>query len=400
MAQPNTLRIQFTPNYTGNHRVCWRQGNSGPYDCSTIVAGVVGVPQTVDIPFDYNPINLTCTSDVLEGYVQPTCVPESCPYLQTGFISGYTPYCRLWTVECTDVAIESVGPSFVGSGYTPGAVIPVVFTGGGPGVTITAVADAYIADGAVGSVAITTPGVGYVDGTYYNVPAVPVAPQPGVGTGLVVAQVDVVGGAIVSTSFNQNSADAGSGYVNGDTFNLVLPFTVPGDPGNVDNLLTVGGVHSGDVLWIDLTVPGAGYSVAPSVSIGGNAVLVAVLAQCPAYDLGTDCSGFNIGLQLQRSIGWKYFICQAIGPGNPTTIDGWTATLGALPANCCYACEQLAYTNSTGGAINVFYIDYATRTWTTVNVLDGNSLNVQIVQGSAWLEDNTPSGSPLTGTPC
>lgn len=394
MAHPNTLRLQFTPNYTGNHRVCYRLGIAGPFDCSTVVAGVVGVPQTVDIPFDYTVIDLTCNSDVITGYVQPVCVPESCPYLRTDFLVSYTPYCRLWTVECTDAPVETVGATSVGSGYTPGAVIPVIFTGGGGGVG--AAADAYIADAAVGSIGINNPGTGYTDGTFYNVATVPAGPQPAVGTGLVLAQVEILGGTVNSFSFAQNSADAGAGYVNGDTFTL----NIPGNPGNGDIELVAGDVHSGDVLWIDLTNPGSGYTVAPGVSIGGTAVLVATLMQCPAYDLGTDCSGFNVGLQLQRSIGWKYFICQAIGPGNPSTIDGWTATLGTLPANCCYACEQLAYTNSSGGALNVFYIDYATRAWTLVNVPDGDTLTVQIVQGSAWLEDGTPSGSPLTGTPC
>jgi hypothetical protein len=100
MPQPNTLRVQFTPNYTGNHRVCWRIG-TGAYDCTTIVAGITGVPVTVDIgAVDFNALNEACATSSINGYVQPTCVPETCPYLQVSFSESYDPYCRYWSLEC------------------------------------------------------------------------------------------------------------------------------------------------------------------------------------------------------------------------------------------------------------------------------------------------------------
>ena len=36
-AIPATITVNFTANYAGPHRVCWRIGASGPYDCTTSV---------------------------------------------------------------------------------------------------------------------------------------------------------------------------------------------------------------------------------------------------------------------------------------------------------------------------------------------------------------------------
>lgn len=99
MPQPNKLRVQFTPSYTGNHRVCWRIG-TGAYDCTTIVAGITGVPVSVDIDVDFDALNELCATSSINGYVQPTCVPETCPYLQVSFSESYDPYCTYWRLEC------------------------------------------------------------------------------------------------------------------------------------------------------------------------------------------------------------------------------------------------------------------------------------------------------------
>jgi hypothetical protein len=59
-----TLTVGFISQYAGDHRVCYRLGSTGPYDCSTIVtctgggaACSVNITLTVD--------NETCDGIIL-----------------------------------------------------------------------------------------------------------------------------------------------------------------------------------------------------------------------------------------------------------------------------------------------------------------------------------------------
>jgi len=78
-----TLSITFTPQVTSNHRVCWKKTTDVSYDCTTIVAGVVGVPVTANIPVTV--VDDPCEPATFEGYVQPTCEPESSLLVRTDF---------------------------------------------------------------------------------------------------------------------------------------------------------------------------------------------------------------------------------------------------------------------------------------------------------------------------
>lgn len=397
MPQPNTLRISFTPLYTGLHRVCYRVGGVGPYDCTTVVSCTSGVPQIVDIPFDYTVINDTCNSDTLNGYVQPTCVPVTCSYLQTAFSFLYSPYCRFWTIECTGVAIDTILPDAVGGAleYTPGADIPIVFLGGG-GINLDA--DAHISNGAVASVLLTTPGTGYTPGTFTSVPITPAGAQPTAGIGLIFATVVIApGGFLASVTLAGATPNTGSGFVLNDTFTL----NIPGNPGAGDIIITVNNISTGQVQYVTINDPGDDYTSIPTGSIGGSATFDITLAECPAYDMGNDCSASIIGIQPGHPLGWKYFKCEAIGGGNPVSINGWTATLGTLPTDCCYECEEVTFNNVSGGPLEIYYVDYALKSWSTSVLPNGNTLTVQIVKGTGWIEDASPvGGQAVTGVPC
>lgn len=78
-----TLSITFTPQITGNHRVCWKKTTDLTYNCSTIVAGVAGVPVTANISVTV--VDDPCEPATFEGYVQPTCEPEASTLNRTDF---------------------------------------------------------------------------------------------------------------------------------------------------------------------------------------------------------------------------------------------------------------------------------------------------------------------------
>lgn len=102
---PGTLQVDFTANYTGDHRVCWRIGPSGPYDCTTIVtcAGL-GATCSALISVDLTPYNVQCDDITFEGYVQPVCYPESATSGRTAFSVVYSPIwpCGAVNFLCAD----------------------------------------------------------------------------------------------------------------------------------------------------------------------------------------------------------------------------------------------------------------------------------------------------------
>lgn len=397
MPQPNTLQVTFTPAVSGNHRVCWRLGPSGPYNCTTIVTGIIAVPLDAYITINYATLNLVCDGSTIEGYVQPICVPESYTGLRTAFTNVYYPYCKFWTIECAGVAIDTILPDAVGGAleYTPGANIPIVFIGGG-GINLDA--DAHISNGAVATVLLTTPGTGYTPGTFTSVPITPAGAQPTAGIGLIFGTVVIdPAGFLASVTLSGATPNTGSGFVLNDTFTL----NIPGNPGAGDIIITVNNISTGQVQYVTINDPGDDYTSIPTGSIGGTATFDITLAECPAYDMGDDCSGSLIGVQPARALGWKYIKCEALGPGNPVSVDGWVATNGTLPAECCYACEEVTFTNASGGPLDIFYVDFATRGWNTSVLPNATTLTVQVVTGSAWIQNASPAGgSAVTGVPC
>lgn len=102
---PGTLQVDFVANYTGGHRVCWRIGTSGPYDCTTIVtcAGL-GATCSASIPVDLTPYNIQCDDIIFEGYVQPVCYPEGASSGQVPFSVLYSPIppCEAVNFLCAD----------------------------------------------------------------------------------------------------------------------------------------------------------------------------------------------------------------------------------------------------------------------------------------------------------
>ena len=85
------LRIDFIALFAGtspdgDHRVCWRMGGAGPYDCTTIVTCIIPGSYHADISITVDALEI-----VFDGYVQPCCVPEESIVNQVPFTITYTP---------------------------------------------------------------------------------------------------------------------------------------------------------------------------------------------------------------------------------------------------------------------------------------------------------------------
>lgn len=167
-----TIHISFISEFTGTHRICWRIGGSGAYDCSTLVdcPGAGNMCSTeITVMLD----NETCDEVFFEGYVQATCEEESSTNDRVPFDVTFTPSpgCTRWEITCESVSLASIIVDDVGSGYgvAPGVTIT---GGGGTGATATAL----VSGGVVTDIVLDSVGSGYT-----SAPTVTIdPPSPGV----------------------------------------------------------------------------------------------------------------------------------------------------------------------------------------------------------------------------
>lgn len=227
-----TIHVTFTSWFTGTHRICWRIGGSGAYDCSTLVScGGAGTTCTAEITVSLD--NETCDAVTFEGYVQATCEEESSTNDRIAFTTTFTPSpaCSRWEVTCNSVALASITILNGGSGYNDMAPPAAVITGGG-GSGATAIVT--VTGGIVTDITLDSVGSGYT-----SVPTITVDPaSPGV-----TATAEAVLGYCSGFSSQDCVGSPGTfsipaGAVQaGETFNLcnsVEP-TVPADYSIVEN---------------------------------------------------------------------------------------------------------------------------------------------------------------------
>lgn len=112
MLTPSTLTVNFTANYAGSHRICWRiQGPPVvPYVCTNIVDCIGGgnvCSATISIMVDTD----SCIPVTYEGYIQATCNPEGSPVDQVLWSYTYTadPACKLFALTCNTVLNQPCG---------------------------------------------------------------------------------------------------------------------------------------------------------------------------------------------------------------------------------------------------------------------------------------------------
>jgi hypothetical protein len=395
-AIPGTITVNFISNYAGPHRVCWRIGGTGAYDCTTIVncgGGGAACTATIAVTVD----NETCDPVVFDGYVQATCQVEGSLVDRVPFTNTFTPNpsCKGYTLTCESVRVAGATITNPGSGYNPLSP-PVVSIATGPGVGATAQAE--VGDGGILTQTITTGGAGYVDGTYTSVPAVTLT---GTGSGALYTVV-VVGGIVTSITLTNplvTPIEAGSGYNIGDTFEFSNANLGGAGAGVV---VTVDTLNTGMITFITMLTNGSGYVAIPSITVpapgaGVQATFTGVLTGCNTYNAGANCDSTvkpNINLALNEST----IVCAPVTPPNPESpTDGLTITQDA----CCYDCTSYTVTLLEGDQSRVIYTDCTTRNQVKTVLTGPFTATVCMVTGSLLVQ--YISGAPAvvtTGLAC
>lgn len=383
---PATMTVNWIANFTGSHRVCWRLGPSGPYDCSTVVVCAGGGnPCQAIIPIMVE--NNACAPVTFEGYVQATCEPLASLSGRTPFavVFNPTPACNKYDVTCSNVSVAGFTITNPGAGYTVGSNPAVTITGGGGG---GALAQGVVGDGGVKTQTITNGGAGYNGGgsaTFLNVPAVTLT---GVGAGAiydVTVTLGVITGLVLVTP--------GVGYAINDTFNFNNANLGGSGAGSI---ITVNTVNTGEIESVTLLNPGSAYTSVPTGTVanppalGTLATVTVLLADCTGFDFGLDCDGNAIGVVADQPLGFIYKKCAAVAP-----VPGSEWTVAQV--GCCYDCINATFTVPVGN-VDVSYTDCATGELVTTNVVSGVPLTVCVVNNS-WYWDLDDTVTVSTG-PC
>jgi hypothetical protein len=179
---PATVTVNFTSNYNGPHRVCYRVVGAPTYIC-TVPGSPPGAPginpncgigpcsYDIDIMVD----NETCDQVDYEGYVQPTCEDEVSLLARDPFVISFIPdpACNRYEVTCDDSPVGSTTINDGGTGYTNGAYngLPSI-GGGGLGATF----DITVAGGIITVAAVATPGSGYTSNPVIDLTSIPHTP--------------------------------------------------------------------------------------------------------------------------------------------------------------------------------------------------------------------------------
>lgn len=371
-----TITVSWTSNYNGPHRVCWREAGLSPepdYNCTTDTTHPnCGAGEcSYDIPITVD--DETCETVTYEGYIQPACEDESSSAKRVPFTVDFipSPDCKRYQVICDSSGVDSIEIDNAGSGYNPASAPAVTISGDGTGATATAV----VGDGEIISIAITSGGSGYTNGFY---PATDL--NGGSGTGAT-ADVTISGGAVTDVVI----VDGGSGYVDGE---IVEPDQgVVGVP-TVGAKLTVDS-DLGNIIAINVTAAGGGYTSAPTVVInppspGTTALAHSVLAGCPELTI-YDCSGSSVETIPSGNFqpGDDYYMC---GDNISTVPDEFSIVLNG---NCLCNCIEMELSNTgPGDTVDIKYIDCDGNVQTNSLAAGISAITVCMVEDSLYYVEN------------
>ena len=392
-----TITVDFTANYAGDHRVCWRiLGSGDPYDCTTIVNCAGGVTPCAAI-FTADVNTTSCDGTVtFEGYVQATCEDElsingRLPW-QVDFVPNVV--CQRQELLCARGPIAGVTPNPGGHSYDLTDVLTVVpdpfdTEPGGASIQV-----GTIGDGIINSITgLLSGGLGYI-----ATEVLTIGDSGGAGAGATITIDSVLGGGIIDTfTLTTNGT------------NYVGPFTFVGGSGAGANFdIQPGGVDYevfGEILTVTVIVPGS-YGITPTVTIatgtGSFASLDVALAPCPAYNnIGSDCDNpvnvVSLAGGLEVGDVWATCITGAVA-GPPAEYDV-TATGCCIPDDTeLDPCVDIHIENQTGAPQNVEYTECGGIN-VTVAIADTVSINVcavidGIVDPEIPLLTITNTGSP------
>lgn len=385
---PANIVVDFTANYDGNHRVCYRIGNSGPYTCVTTICTIGSCSANIPIFVD----NETCTTIQFNGYVQASCQDISSTIDRIPFSADFVPApgCKLYVVTCVNAPVASATVTVQGNSYNP-SVPPLLVISGGGGTGATATAT--VGSGGITAVTGITPGSGYNNGAYTLVHV-----TGGSGTGAL-ATVNVGSGLVTSITITT----PGTGYQSSDSLGLSAANLGESSP-SVPASFTITSDY-GKVTTVNITTPGTGYTSAPTITIppsgGTQALATAILAACPNVD--TDgCTGGVVTIPTGvLHVGDAVSACNTGGPLTPGS-QFTVVQSGNCLCNCVTA--TIGVTGTVSTQVRYFYNRCGAGVQTGLLTVGGSPSSIIdcIVPNSLVFQILTPgtAGTVMYGGAC
>ena len=347
-----TLTVDFTANYAGPHRVCFRiQGSGDPYDCSTTV-GCVGGGSVCQAVIN-TPVNTTsCDGPItFEGYIQAACEDILSTSGRLAFTAVFVPnvVCEKYEVLCARGPIDSVSITQPGNDYILADTLALVRNGADPETL-----DGTVSIGAVGDGVINTlTGLAAAGINYVALDVLTIVDNTGIGAGATI-RVDTVGGSgeILTFTLLTNGTD------------YTAPYSISGGTGT-GAAFTITPLVDFDVYGSLVTInvgAGGSYSIPPTIVIttgtGSEGILEVLLTPCPIYsNVGVDCIGgdqVDIG-DGDLDVGETFGTCieGGLAGATPTEYDV-TQTGCCIPEDTAGTpCTDHHIENVTGGNVNV-----------------------------------------------
>jgi len=184
---PALLNVTYTPNYVGNHRICFRTTQPS-YCCYTDDSfSVIGTPKTIVIDLDEFetclqdlPAQVGCEGSTVDGYIQPFCVDQGSDLNRVLFTAAFpSEPCTPYGIECEESGIGQIGIINAGYGWPIGVVptVTVNTSGSGFGFLATVTMECLPGDNfcSIDDILIDQPGEEYF---YIDQLSVDVSPLP------------------------------------------------------------------------------------------------------------------------------------------------------------------------------------------------------------------------------
>lgn len=386
---PANIKIEFISDYLGDHRVCYRLGTSGSYNCITINCSIQGGPCSTNISIFVN--NESCENVIYTGYVQAACIPQDST--QDRLAWEYTfvpsPQCKSYLATCALLEIASVQMTKGGTNYTS---VPAVSFVGGLGL---ATGEAVLGLGSISAPSITIQGTGYLDGVYASVP---VTCSGCGGTSALVTAV-VVGGKVVSIVITNGGKD----FITANGLSLNSSFMGPSFPVidvEFDAVTDLGSVIS--VININTSQPFK--SIPTIIFTGGGGVdaeATVIMEDCPSI-VAIGCSGSDVTIPAGslNGFGDTIILCSF---SEPSLDESYVASLtGNCLCNCVTA--TIGITGSLGDQVRYFYNKCGLEVRTGLLTVGGSPSQIIdcIVPGSLVFQviDDGAAGTVTYGADC
>jgi len=229
-------------------------------------------------------------------YGAGTAAPQGVEILSAGFSYSSSPTITAYGGSGSGMAfstvvnnggIAEINITNSGTGYQPGDIVQLAFSGGGS--DTSPILQAVLSAGSVGGVSITAQGSGYTSATAtFSAPSsgTTATGTPIISTGIVTNYTSLVGGSGYTTAPSVSfSGGGGSGaaatatvsggavvslvITNGGTGYTSAPTIAFGGPGTGASATAVI-TGAGKIIGVTITNPGSGYTAAPTVTIGGT----------------------------------------------------------------------------------------------------------------------------------